>query len=52
MVQALDWLRVKLAAAPELQHLAHLLPPPKPPGKHPIWLYERNMRAARKAAQA
>jgi hypothetical protein len=47
LIQALDWLRNRLLADPELRHLANFIPPP---GRHPIATYEQAMRIARKSA--
>jgi hypothetical protein len=49
LVQALDWLRDRLLASPDLKHLADLIPTRD---KHPIAVYERASTRAREQEQA
>jgi hypothetical protein len=49
LIQALDWLRNRVLAIPELRHLADFIPPRD---KHPIALYERILKDFRKKRTA
>jgi hypothetical protein len=46
LVEALDWLRVRILSETDTKHLADFLPAPS---RHPVAVYERVLRAARNA---